>query len=362
LLGTIAYHIGGRMVPSVNTTPGPLELQRFFAQMVQERIGWCAMEVSSHALAQGRIAGLEFSSGIFMNLGSDHLDYHKTREAYAAAKRRLFEYLHPEGCAIINVDDAFGRALAGTVPNRRVITFGMDHPAQVMATRIACTWRGIEMVLNTPWGVLPITTPLLGRHNVWNMAAAAASLLVLGVPGEAVRGGLASLNAVPGRLERIPNDAGLNILIDYAHTTDAMRLALLSLREMARGRLIVVFGCGGNRDQTTRPAMGRMAGLLADHVVLTSDNPRGEHPLDIIHQIKAGFPEGFRDYQVILDREQAILAALSVAHPDDTVLIAGKGHESYQIFDHVSVPFVDRDVVGRWLGSRHPVSLLSGPS
>ncbi len=359
LLGTVVYQIGDRAVPSVNTTPGPLELQRFFAQMVAEGIGWCAMEVSSHALAQGRVAGLEFSAAIFSNLGSDHLDYHRTRDAYAAAKRRLFDFLHAEGCAVINVDDEYGRVLAETMPNRTVVTYGMEHPAQVKARQVVSTWRGLEMVLDTRWGIMPLATSLLGRHNVWNITAAAAALLSQGVRMEAIRAGLASMSSVPGRLERVPNDLGLNILIDYAHTTEALRLVLLSLRELTRRRLIVVFGCGGNRDQTKRPAMGRMANLLADYVILTSDNPRGEHPLDIVHQIKGGFLEGFRHYQVILDREQAILAALSIAQPDDTILIAGKGHESYQIFDHVSVPFVDRDVVGHWLKSRHSVALVA---
>jgi len=357
LLGTIVYQIGERVVPSTNTTPGPLELQRYFAQMVGEGLEWCAMEVSSHALAQGRIEGLEFEAAIFSNLGSDHLDYHKTREAYASAKRRLFEYLRPNGLAVINVDDEYGRALAETIPHRAVISYGMERQAKVSAKQVACSWQGTSLILDTPWGVVPVTTPLLGRHNVWNIAASATALLALGVSPTAIREGLASVEHVPGRLERVPNDLGLNIVIDYAHTADALRLVLLSLRELTRGRLIVVFGCGGNRDQTKRPAMGRMASLLADAVMLTSDNPRGEQPLDIIHQIKAGFTTTFQQFQVVPDREQAIATALAIAHPDDTVLIAGKGHEAYQIFDHITVPFSDRDVVERWIGSRHSLAV-----
>jgi UDP-N-acetylmuramoyl-L-alanyl-D-glutamate--2,6-diaminopimelate ligase len=357
LLGTIVYQIGDRVVPSTNTTPGPLELQRYFAQMVGEGLQWCAMEVSSHALAQGRVAGLEFEAAIFSNLGSDHLDYHKTRQAYAAAKRRLFEYLRPDGCAVVNIDDEYGRMLAETIPNRSVVTYGVERPAKASVKRVVCSWQGINLVLDTPWGVVPIMTPLLGRHNAWNIAAAATTLLALGIPPASIRDGLASIEHVPGRLERVLNDAELNILIDYAHTADAMRLVLLSLRELTRGRLIVVFGCGGNRDQTKRPVMGKMASLLADYLVLTSDNPRGEDPLDIIHQIKAGFPPGFSQFEVVPDREQAITAAFSVARREDTVLIAGKGHEAYQMFNHVSVPFSDRDVVERWVGSRHSFAL-----
>jgi len=357
LLGTITYQIGQRMVPSTNTTPGPLELQRYFAQMVGEGLKWCAMEVSSHALAQGRVDGLEFEAAIFSNLGSDHLDYHKTHEAYAAAKRRLFDHLRPEGCAVINADDEFGRALAETIPNRRVVTYGIERPAKAAVKQIACTWEGTSLVLETPWGAVPITTRLLGRHNIWNIASAATTLLALGISGEAIRAGLAALEQVPGRLEPVPTDTGIHIIVDYAHTADALRLALLSLRELSRGRLIVVFGCGGDRDQTKRPVMGRMAALLADHVVLTSDNPRTEDPSDIIRQIKAGFPAGFDRFEVAADREQAIVSALAAAHRDDTVLIAGKGHEAYQILQRVSVPFSDRDTVERWAASRQSLAL-----
>ena len=357
LLGTIVYQIGGRAVPSTNTTPGPLELQRYFAQMAGEGLQWCAMEVSSHALAQGRIDGLELEAAVFCNLGSDHLDYHKTRDAYAAAKRRLFDYLRPGGTAVVNVDDDYGRVLAETIPNRSVVTYGMSRPAKALAKDVHCTWHGTTFTLESPWGSLPITTPLLGRHNVWNMTASAATVLALGISGDAVQKGLASMQEVPGRLERIPNDAGINIVIDYAHTADAMRLVLLSLRELTRGRLIVVFGCGGNRDQTKRPVMGKMASLLGDFVVLTSDNPRAENPADIITQIRAGFPAHFSQFDVVPDREQAIAVALAMARRDDTVLIAGKGHEAYQMFDHITIPFSDRDMVERWVGGRQPVSV-----
>ncbi|MBI3321610.1 MAG: UDP-N-acetylmuramoyl-L-alanyl-D-glutamate--2,6-diaminopimelate ligase, partial [Candidatus Omnitrophica bacterium] len=325
LLGTIVYQIGDRVVPSTNTTPGPLELQRYFAQMVGQGLEWCAMEVSSHALAQGRVAGLEFQAAIFSNLGSDHLDYHKTFDAYAAAKRRLFEYLRPDGWAVINADDEHGRMLAETIPHRSIVTYGMERPAKASVRQVACSWHGTELILDTPWGVVPITTPVLGRHNVWNIASASTTLLALGLTPAAIRNGLADAAQVPGRLERVPNDADIDIVIDYAHTADALRLVLLSLRELTRGRLIVVFGCGGDRDQTKRPVMGRMASLLADAVVLTSDNPRSEDPLEIIRQIKSGFPPGFQSWELVPDREQAIATALSLAHRDDTVLIAGKG-------------------------------------
>ncbi len=357
LLGTIVYQIGGRVLPSTNTTPGPLELQRYFAQMVGEGLQWCAMEVSSHALAQHRIDGLEFEAGVFCNLGSDHLDYHKTREAYAAAKRRLFEYVRPDGVAVLNTDDPYGANLAETIPHTSIVSFGMERPARVTIKEVACSWQGVTLVLDSPWGVVPLTTSLLGRHNVWNIAAAGTTLLALGLDPGVLQRGLAALEQVPGRLERVPSETGVNILIDYAHTADALRLVLMSLRELTRGRLMVIFGCGGNRDQTKRPVMGKMASLLADDVILTSDNPRGEDPMEIIQQIQAGFSPGFSRFEVMPDREQAIVAGLSAARRDDTVLIAGKGHEAYQTLDHVTVPFADREVVDRWLAHRHSFAL-----
>ncbi len=357
LLGTIVYQIGERAVPSTNTTPGTLELQRYFAQMVAEGIHWCAMEVSSHALAQGRIARLGFDAAVYSNLGSDHLDYHKTIEAYAAAKRRLFDHVDAEGYAVVNVDDEFGRTLAQTMPNRTILTYGIEQAAQVQARNVECSWDGISLVLSTPWGVIPVSTPLLGRHNAYNIVAAATVLLRSGIAPGAIQEGLKALPYVPGRLERVPNDAGIQILIDYAHTADALRLVLLSLRELTRGRLIAVFGCGGSRDESKRPIMGRMAGLLADYAILTSDNPRAETPQDIIRQIQSGLPPTFQSYQIVPDREQAIATALTMAQPNDTVLIAGKGHETYQVFEHVAVPFSDRDVVERVLSTRPSVAL-----
>ncbi|HEX9779806.1 MAG TPA: UDP-N-acetylmuramoyl-L-alanyl-D-glutamate--2,6-diaminopimelate ligase [bacterium] len=359
MLGTIVYQIGSRVLPSMNTTPGPLDLQRYCAQMVGEGLEWCVMEVSSHALAQARTEGLTFEVGLFTNLGSDHLDYHRTRAEYGAAKRRLFEHVREGGYAVVNVDDPFGRTLAQTIPNRRIVTFGVRGPADVTVRGLGYSWRGLSCSLMTPWGIIPISTPMLGRHNAWNIAAATAAAVALGIGPETVQQGLAALADVPGRLERVPNDLGLNILIDYAHTADALQLVLDSIRELTSGRVIVVFGCGGDRDRQKRAEMGRIAGLLADHVILTSDNPRSEDPLAIIREIEAGFPRAFREYQILADREQAISSALYLAHPEDTVLIAGKGHETYQIFGNISVPFVDRDVVQRWLAAQHHAAVAS---
>ncbi len=359
LLGTLYYQVGSRRVPSKNTTPGIMDIQRYLAQMVGEQIPWCSMEVSSHALAQGRVDGVLFDTAIFSNLGTDHMDYHKTPEAYAQAKRKLFEHLKPDGTAVINVDDEYGKTLAATLPGKQVITYAMDAPARVSIQDIESSWQGIHMVLESPWGSVHLESPLLGRFNAWNVTAAAVALLASGFKPAEVQQGIASVQSIPGRLEPIPNDTGIQILIDYAHTADALRLVLLSARELIRGRLIVVFGCGGDRDTSKRAVMGRLASLLADQVILTADNPRGENANAINEQIKSGFAPGFTNYELIADREEAVVRALSMAQPEDTVLIAGKGHESYQIFDHVTVPFSDRDVVQRWLGSTHEVAASS---
>ncbi|MBI4354151.1 MAG: UDP-N-acetylmuramoyl-L-alanyl-D-glutamate--2,6-diaminopimelate ligase [Candidatus Omnitrophica bacterium] len=353
LLGTVTYQIGERTLPSINTTPGALELQRLLSKMVEQRLRWCVMEVSSHALDQDRIDGVRFEAAVFTNLGSDHLDYHQTRERYAQAKRKIFSSLRPTGTAVINADDPYGATLLASLKALPYHTQEGEESAQGRAVRvrnILCTWQGASLVIDSPWGTFPLNSPLVGRHNVANMAAACAASLSVGVPVEAIQQGMANFLQVPGRMERIANDTGITAVIDYAHTADALRLVLLSLRELVRGRLIVVFGCGGDRDQTKRPVMGQLASLLADVVVLTSDNPRSEDPLEIIHQIKSGCLTDVRDLHVVVDREEAIRTALSIAKPDDAVLIAGKGHEAYQIFDHVTVPFSDRDVVERALG------------
>lgn len=362
LLGTVAYEIGARRLPSGNTTPGAMDLQRFLSQMVRQGLGWCVMEVSSHALDQGRIDGLQFDAAVFTCLGSDHLDYHQTLERYAEAKRRIFSYVKAGGYAVVNGDDAYGRILledlrsawrdgsAGPVgaSAERVLSYGVDPSAAIGIEQAACTWAGTELVLRTPWGLLAVRSPLLGRHNAMNVAAACGTALALGVSRDTVQRAIAAFPQVPGRLERIHNDAGIHAVVDFAHTADSLQLVLLTLRELVRGRVIVVFGCGGDRDRSKRPAMGRVASLLADHVVLTSDNPRSEDPTAIIEQIRSGLVSGFTRCQVVVDREHAILTALALARPEDAVLVAGKGHEAQQIFERVTVPFSDRSVIERF--------------
>ena len=348
-LGTIAHRIGHRSVPAANTTPGILELHGYFAQMVEHDLDWCVMEVSSHALDQGRVTGLDFAIRIFTNLASDHLDYHRTREAYFLAKRRLFEQLPPRAIVAVNLDDAAGQRLCAFIrraqPLARLVTYALGTPADVHAEILHASLDGTRVALQTPQGACEVTTPLIGQHNVYNLTAAAAALLAHGLPPSAIQGGCVALQAVPGRLERVDGPEGVQVFVDYAHTEEALAQLLRALRPLTAGRLLVVFGCGGDRDRTKRPAMGRVASQLADTVIVTTDNPRSEDPQHIAQEIVAGFPPVFREWLVELDRFTAIQRALGRAQPGDVVVVAGKGHEAYQILKTTTIPFDDRESI-----------------
>jgi UDP-N-acetylmuramoyl-L-alanyl-D-glutamate--2,6-diaminopimelate ligase len=310
------------------------------------------MEVSSHGLDQKRTWGLDFEVGVFTNLTQDHLDYHKTMDAYFAAKTLLFRALgqaDKKATACLNLDDAWGQQLAYTGGlTAQVLGFGTHPSAAIRADDITVGAHGCDFQLTSPWGSAPAQVSLLGRHNVSNALAALAACGALGVPLKTMLGVLATMPPVPGRLEPVPNQRGLTIFVDYAHTDDALGNVLRTLRELTRGRLITVFGCGGNRDKTKRPKMGAIVARLADYALLTSDNPRTEDPAEIIRQCAAGFGAS-KNFATEVDREKAIGQALALARPGDVVLIAGKGHENYQEFAHTIVPFDDRDVVQRWL-------------
>ncbi len=348
-LGTITHRIGHRIVPATNTTPGTLELHGYFAQMVEHELDWCVMEVSSHALDQGRVTGLDFAIRIFTNLASDHLDYHQTREAYFLAKRRLFEQLPPQAIVAINLDDPTGQRLCEFVrraqPAAHIVTYALHTPADVHAEIRQASLEGTRALLQTPQGSFDVMTPLIGRHNLYNLTAAAAALLAHGLPLSAIQGGCVALQTVPGRLERVEGPDGVQVFVDYAHTEEALWQLLRALRPLTTGRVIVVFGCGGDRDRTKRPAMGRVAAQLADVVIVTTDNPRSEDPRAIAHDITAGFPTDGHEWLVELDRFTAIQRALARAHPGDMVVVAGKGHEAYQVLKETMVPFDDRESI-----------------
>lgn len=342
VMGTINYRMGNKVFPSRNTTPGLVENQTFLSQLAQEHFDYCAMEVSSHALDQGRVDLIDFAAAIFTNLTSDHLDYHLTRENYFQAKAKLFARLSSPAAAVINTDDAFGERLLA-MTDARCISYGIKHNAQWMAEDIQLSLQGTGFKLIHPKGENFIQTPLVGIYNVYNTLAVMAACFAEGMDLESIQEGISFFRGVPGRLERVDAGQNFSIFIDYAHTQDALENILKTLRQVSPSKIILVFGCGGNRDKTKRPLMGRTAAQWADYCVVTSDNPREEDPQEIIDQILPGFQKD--NYTVIVDRREAIGHALSLAREGDTVLIAGKGHEDYQVLKDKKIPFKEKEIV-----------------
>jgi UDP-N-acetylmuramoyl-L-alanyl-D-glutamate--2,6-diaminopimelate ligase len=342
LIGTVEVHIGSDVLPVVHTTPEAPELQRLLARMRDAAIDAVAMEVSSHGLALDRVAGTRYACGIFTNLTRDHLDFHGSVGAYEEAKARLFAGGLAEVGAI-NADDPAGSRIAASaaVP---VVTFGIDSPADVRARDVTTTPEGSRFTCVTDRAHVSVRVPVTGRYNVANALGAMAAFHALGLPLEAAADGIASLAGVPGRLEAVDVGQPFTVLVDYAHTPDSLENVLRAARDVCRGRLIVVLGCGGDRDRGKRPLMGTVATTLADQTFITSDNPRSEDPLAIIAEIEAGARDGGRPYEVEPDRRAAIRAAVTAARPGDLVVIAGKGHETGQRFADRVLPFDDRVV------------------
>jgi UDP-N-acetylmuramoyl-L-alanyl-D-glutamate--2,6-diaminopimelate ligase len=345
LFGTIEYRVAGKTLPAPNTTPESLDLVGYLAELRRAGDRAAVMEVSSHALAQERTWGLPFAVAVFTNLTRDHLDYHQTMEEYFRAKRRLFEGLGapPPDLAVINSDDAWGQRLLEAGP-RPLVTFGFGPEAAVRSKRFSQDAAGLKAVVVTPQGPLDIVSALVGRPNMMNILGAVGAAQGLGVSAESIAQGVAALRSVPGRFERVEAGQPFLVIVDYAHTDDALRNVLTTAREFARGRLIVVFGCGGDRDRFKRALMGEAAGSLADLVVLTSDNPRSEDPLTIMNDALVGLQRTGKPYLLEVDRAQAIARALERAHEGDVVVIAGKGHETYQVLRDRTIPFDDRQV------------------
>lgn len=350
LIGTLYAKIGDVVIPEERTTPESLDLQALLHQMSEEGATTAVMEVSSHALALKRVAGLEFDVAVFTNLTQDHLDFHRDAEDYFKAKAELFtEFIKPgvksrPKLSVLNIDDPYGVRLSA-VTNSRIITYGIDRAADVCARDIVLTGAGTGFVAEGSWGQVPVKLKLVGRFNVYNALAAFAVGLGEGVPPEEMAQVLEGVPAVPGRFEQVDMGQDFTVVVDYAHTPDGLENVLRAARALTRKRLIVVFGCGGDRDPTKRPVMGELAGKLADFTAVTSDNPRSEDPLAIISAIEAGLRRtGTQKYVVEPDRRQAIAVALQQARSGDVVVIAGKGHEDYQIIGDAKLPFDDRKV------------------
>ena len=346
-IGTLGVLLGtaGEVVPGGNdlTTPGPVELQRILRELVNRGARWVAMEVSSHSLDQRRIDGLEFDAAVFTNLTRDHLDYHGTMEAYFAAKALLIDYVKPDGYAAVNADD---RAWEKLPRRRRRILFGVSPRAEMRATGVKFSPAGSEWTVHYRDESFPVCLPLIGDVNVHNALGALAVAVTLGVPLPALVSRLSDLPQVPGRLEVVSHSPA--VLRDYAHTPDALERALLAVRPFVKGKLILVFGCGGDRDRGKRPEMGRAAERGADLVVVTSDNPRTEDPERILDDIEAGMSS---QHERIESRRAAIARALEAAEPGDVVLLAGKGHETYQIRGTTKAPFDEKEIVRELLTS-----------
>lgn len=354
VIGTLGYRLGDRWFSASLTTPESLDLQRYLRHMVDAKLKCVVMEVSSHALSLDRVAGTEFHTVVFTNFGHDHLDFHGTLEHYRKAKERLFlndaGEIVPLGrgrIAVINRDDPVGRAILEKTP-LPTVTYGIEREADVRAEGVQLEPDQTTLRIRLPDRGFPVRLRMPGRVNVYNALAAAATAAASLIPPERIAEGLEAVSRVPGRLETIERGQPFSVLVDYAHNPPALERLLTGVREMTRGRLILVFGCGGDRDRAKRPEMARLAGLLADHTVVTSDNPRTEDSLSIIGEIVAGFPAN-ASYEVVPDRGEAIARSIERARAGDSVVIAGKGHEGYQIVGERKIRFDDREAARRVL-------------
>lgn len=352
LIGTVENHVAGAVEQVTRTTPESLDLQRLLSRMADGGVETVAMEVSSHALELERVSGCDFEVVAFTNLTQDHLDFHISLEEYFGAKKRLFQDpgFGEDRVAVVNSDDEFGRRLLADTSLRKV-SFGLGEQADVRATGLSVSAGGNRFELAMKGGSFPVRTRLQGRFNVYNCLAAAAIAGELGAGPESIAAGLETLAGVPGRFENIDCGQPFTAIVDYAHTPDGIRSVLQAAREVAGGRVIIVVGCGGDRDRSKRPQMGRVAAEMSDVCVITSDNPRSEDPEAIIGMILEGIRDDFDEgrYEVEVDRREAIRKAMSMALPGDLVVVAGKGHESGQIFAAGVVPFDDRQVVREFL-------------
>ncbi|MGN7357724.1 UDP-N-acetylmuramoyl-L-alanyl-D-glutamate--2,6-diaminopimelate ligase [Paenibacillus sp. SAF-054] len=354
LIGTIQMRYGGRTFPMSGTTPEALELQRSLDDMSANGVQCCIMEVSSHALEQGRVKGTDFRTAIFTNLTQDHLDYHKTMADYRAAKGLFFarlgnKFSHQKNqrkYAVLNSDDEASQYFA-KVTAAEVITYGLNEKADVRASEISITAQGTHFHVDTFKGSTDIQLKMVGKFNVYNALAAITAGLLEGLELEGIKQSLESVPGVDGRVESVDEGQPFAVIVDYAHTPDGLENVLKTVNEFAKGRVITVFGCGGDRDRTKRPIMGKIAAKYSDVVMVTSDNPRTENPDLILKDIEAGLQEDAvpqEKYQLVVDRREAIQKAIEMASPDDVVLIAGKGHETYQIIGHTKHDFDDRVV------------------
>ena len=353
LFGTIRYHTPRGAYPAPNTTPESLDLQRFFAEIRDAGGKYAVMEASSHALVLDRLWGCHFQAAVFTNLTREHMDFHKDFEDYFAAKRRLFEGTGagaPE-VAVLNADDPYSKRLAGLA--KQTVTYGIEASADICVKKFQLAFSGLQFVAHTPKGQLQIESPLVGRINVYNILAAIGAAQAAEIPNATIEAGIRALQNVPGRFERVDLGQPFLVIVDFAHTDDALENLISTARELnPKGRVITLFGCGGGKDRTKRPVMGEASGRLSDLTILTNDNPRQEDPLKIITDIVVGLQKSRGKYLIEPDREKAIGIAFDEARAGDLVLLAGKGHEDYQILADRTLPWDDRNVAQQALRAR----------
>jgi UDP-N-acetylmuramoyl-L-alanyl-D-glutamate--2,6-diaminopimelate ligase len=357
LIGTIVNLIGNEAIATYsahNTTPGVLDLQILFAKMVQAGVEYVVMEVSSHSIAQSRIAGLSFRSGIFTNITQDHLDYHGTFEEYLRVKTKFFVDLPVVSWAIINGDDPRAGYIIERTP-AKVLTYGIEKEAEIRAEGVQLAPSGASFTANTPRGKIKLNLKLTGFFNIYNSLSALSSALALGIDMDAIKRGLEAITGVPGRFQLVPGAVKFGVIVDFAHTPDGLENILKTGRGLSPRRLLLVFGCGGDRDRTKRPIMGAIAAKMVDFTIITSDNPRSEEPAQIIREIEEGFLNVSPKAQYLLeaDRAKAIRKVIAMAEPGDLVLIAGKGHETEQIFADHTIHFDDREIAAEALKEKN---------
>ncbi len=345
VIGTINYRWLDKVLSAGRTTPEAPEIQRMMSEMLAQGVTHCLVEVSSHSLDLKRVWGIQFDIAVFTNLSAEHLDYHESMEDYFEAKKKLFFLNAKKRTAVVNVDDPWGKKLIAELP-LTTVSFGLEPAAIVRGQNYRPTETGTKAEVEFPGGQIKICSALMGKHNFSNILAAFATSLALNIPVPTIKEGITALKKIPGRLEKIENAFGFRVFVDYAHTDNALRNLLETVRELEPGRILLVFGAGGDRDRSKRPRMGEVAAKLADWTYLTSDNPRSEDPLAIIADIEKGFLlEGSKCYSIIPDRGEAIKEALAQARKGDYVLVAGKGHENYQVFRDRTISFDDAEVI-----------------
>jgi len=353
LFGTIAYHTPRGDYPAPNTTPESVDLQGFLAEIRDAGGTYAVLEASSHSLAMDRLWGCHFQAAVFTNLTREHMDYHKTFEDYFSAKKRLFEGTGtdvPE-VAVLNTDDEFGKRLAGLA--KKMVTYGLERDADITTKKFQLTFDGLTFTAHTPNGKVQVASPLVGKINVYNLLAAIGAAQALGLSNETIEIGIRNLESVSGRFQRIDLGQSYQVIVDYAHTDDALENLIRTARELnPKARIITLFGCGGEKDRTKRPVMGEVTGRLSDLTILSSDNPRSEDPLKIISDIIVGLQKTAGKYLIEPDREKAIGLAMDEARSGDIVLLAGKGHENYQILADRTLEFDDREMARRALRER----------